>query len=41
VELQEQHKLGKESINRNLNFLRWKLKHVDVNIKDIITCALA
>ena len=41
VELQEQRKLAKESINRNLNFLRWKLKHVDVNIKDTVTCALA
>ena len=41
VDLQEQRKLAKESIERNLSYLRWKLKHVDVNIKDTLTCALA
>ena len=33
--------MAKTSIERNLGFLRWKLKHVDVNIKDTFTCALA
>ena len=41
VDLQEQRKVAKTSIERNLGFLRWKLKHVDVNIKDTLTCALA
>ena len=41
VDLQEQRKLAKESIERNLSYLRLKLKHVDVNIKDTLTCALA
>ena len=29
------------SIKRNLNFLRWKLKHVEVAIKETLTCILA
>ena len=29
------------SIKRNLNFLRWKLKHVEVAIKETLTCFLA
>ena len=29
------------SIKRNLNFLRWKLKNVEVAIKETLTCVLA
>ena len=41
VDLQEQRKLAKTSIERNLNNLRWKLRNVDIAIKDTLTCALA
>jgi hypothetical protein len=29
------------TIKRNLNHLRWKLKHCDVAIKETLTCVLA
>ena len=41
VDLKQLRTLAKESIERNLNILRWKLKSVDVNIKDTLTSALA
>ena len=41
VDLKQQRKLAKETVERNLNILRWKLKNIDVNIKYTLMCALA
>ena len=41
VDRKDQIKISKEQINKNVQLLRWRLKNVDVDVLERLTCCLA
>jgi hypothetical protein len=41
VDRKEQIRISKEQIHKNVQLLRWKLKRVDVDVLERLTCCLA
>ena len=41
VDKKDQIKISKEQINKNVQLLRWRLKNVDVDVLERLTCCLA
>ena len=41
VDKKDQIRISKEQINKNVQLLKWRLKNVDVDVLERLTCCLA